>query len=55
MKIERRVAKSIKTPGGQYTDSPSLPMSNALKSRVLYKNLPSLEKRIQELESQIKK
>jgi UDP-3-O-[3-hydroxymyristoyl] glucosamine N-acyltransferase len=49
------VNKSIVEKGGQYSDSPHLPIKNALKSRVLYKNLPQLEQRIRELESQIKK
>lgn len=49
------VSNSILEKGGQFTDSPHLPIKNALKSRVLYKNLPQLEQRIRDLEAQIKK
>lgn len=47
------VNSDIKEPGGKYTDSPHLPISNALKSRVLYRNLPEIEKRIRQLEKQL--
>ncbi|MBT8327962.1 MAG: UDP-3-O-(3-hydroxymyristoyl)glucosamine N-acyltransferase [Bacteroidia bacterium] len=48
------VNHTIKEEGGKFTDSPHLPMGNALKSRVLYRNLPEMEKRIRELESKLK-
>ncbi|MBR9861102.1 UDP-3-O-(3-hydroxymyristoyl)glucosamine N-acyltransferase [bacterium] len=46
------VSNSIKETGGKFTDSPHLPLSQAIRSRVIYKNLPELEKRITRLEQQ---
>jgi UDP-3-O-[3-hydroxymyristoyl] glucosamine N-acyltransferase len=48
------VSNSIEEPGGKYTDSPHLPLGQAIRSRVIYKNLPELEKRISNLEQQNK-
>ena len=48
------VTNNIKEDGQKYTDTPHLEVRNALKSRVLYRNLPNLEKRIKELEDIIK-
>lgn len=47
------VTKGIKE-GEKVTDSPHLPISTALKSRVLYRNLPQLEQRIRDLENKLK-
>ncbi len=48
------IMKSIKIPGKQHRGSPSMPIKDCLKSEVVYKNLPALEKRIRELELLIK-
>jgi len=48
------VSNNIREEGGKFTDSPHLPLGNALKSRVLYKNLPQLEKRVRDIEQQLK-
>ena len=44
------VSNDIKDVGGKFTDSPHMPLSQAIRSRVLYKKLPELEKRITDLE-----
>jgi UDP-3-O-[3-hydroxymyristoyl] glucosamine N-acyltransferase len=48
------VTKSIKSPGGAVTGSPAFDYTSALRMQVLNRNLPELEKRIRELEEQIK-
>lgn len=48
------IMKSIKIPGKQHRGSPSMPIKDCLKSEVVYRNLPALEKRIRELELLIK-
>lgn len=47
------VTKSIKTEKLAVTGSPAFDYTQSLKSQILSRNLPSLEKRIQELESKI--
>lgn len=47
------VNSDITEPGGKYADAPHLPIADSLKSRVLYRNLPELEKRIRQLEKQL--
>ncbi|MBU3677231.1 MAG: UDP-3-O-(3-hydroxymyristoyl)glucosamine N-acyltransferase, partial [Chitinophagaceae bacterium] len=47
------VAKAIEKPGTALTGSPAFEYHRALKSQVVYKNLPELEKRVRELEKQI--
>jgi UDP-3-O-[3-hydroxymyristoyl] glucosamine N-acyltransferase len=47
------IGKSIKEPNKAWFDSPAFEYHKSLKSRVIYRNLPELEKRIQELERQI--
>jgi UDP-3-O-[3-hydroxymyristoyl] glucosamine N-acyltransferase len=48
------VSKSIKNPKTAVTGSPAYDYTSALRSQALSRNLPELEKRISELESQIK-
>lgn len=48
------INKDIMEPGGIYTGSPHLPFKDEMKSRVLWRNLPQLEKRVRELEQQLK-
>lgn len=47
------VSNDIKEVGGKYTDSPHLPLGNALRSRALYKNLPQIEQRLRALEHKL--
>ncbi len=47
------VMKSIKEAGKQHRGSPSMALKDCMKSEVLYKNFPALEKRIRELENLI--
>lgn len=44
------VSKSIKTPNTAVTGSPAFEYAHALRSQILNRNLPELEKRIKELE-----
>ena len=44
------VSKSIKIPGSSVTGSPAFDYTAALRSQAVMRNLPQLEKRIQELE-----
>lgn len=44
------VAKSIKTPNTSVTGSPAFDYGHALRSQILSRNLPEMEKRIKELE-----
>jgi UDP-3-O-[3-hydroxymyristoyl] glucosamine N-acyltransferase len=44
------VSKSIKTPNTSVTGSPAFDYAHALRSQILNRNLPELEKRIKELE-----
>jgi UDP-3-O-[3-hydroxymyristoyl] glucosamine N-acyltransferase len=48
------VSKSIKTPKTSVTGSPAFDYSSALRSQAVSRNLPELEKRIQELENLVK-
>ena len=48
------VSKSIKIPKTTVTGSPAFDYTSALRSQALARNLPDLEKRISELENQIK-
>ena len=48
------VSKSIKTPGGAVTGTPAYEYTSALRSQALIRNLPELEKRLKELEEQIR-
>jgi UDP-3-O-[3-hydroxymyristoyl] glucosamine N-acyltransferase len=49
------VSKSIKTPNTAVTGSPAFEYSHALRSQILSRNLPELEKRITDLEQIIEK
>ena len=44
------VSKSIKTPNTAVTGSPAFDYAHALRSQILSRNLPDLEKRIKDLE-----
>ena len=44
------VSKSIKTPNSAVTGTPAYEYSSALRAQAVNRNLPELEKRIQELE-----
>ena len=48
------VSKSLKDPGAQVTGSPAADYTAALRSQAVFRNLPQLEKRIQELEKIIR-
>jgi UDP-3-O-[3-hydroxymyristoyl] glucosamine N-acyltransferase len=48
------VTKSIKSPGGAVTGSPAFEYTSALRSQALSRSLPELEKRVKELEEQIR-
>jgi UDP-3-O-[3-hydroxymyristoyl] glucosamine N-acyltransferase len=48
------VSKSIKTPNSAVTGSPAFDYTSALRSQAVTRNLPELEKRLSELENQIK-
>jgi UDP-3-O-[3-hydroxymyristoyl] glucosamine N-acyltransferase len=48
------VSKSIKTSGAAVTGSPAYDYTSALRSQAITRNLPELEKRISELENQIR-
>jgi UDP-3-O-[3-hydroxymyristoyl] glucosamine N-acyltransferase len=48
------INKDVKEPGGIFTGSPHLPYKDEMKSRVMWRNLPKLEKRVRELEQQLK-
>jgi UDP-3-O-[3-hydroxymyristoyl] glucosamine N-acyltransferase len=47
------VAKSIKTPNTAVTGSPAYDYGHALRSQILNRNLPEMEKRIKQLEQMI--
>jgi len=47
------VAKSITKTGTAITDSPAFDYNDALRSQVVYKQLPQLEKRIRQLEAML--
>lgn len=47
------VAKSIKTPNTAVTGSPAYDYGQALRSQILSRNLPELEKRIKQLENMV--
>lgn len=48
------VSKSLKEPYSAVTGSPAADYTSALRSQAVFRNLPQLEKRIQELENVIK-
>ncbi len=48
------LGKSLKTPGSAVTGSPAYDYSKAIRSQSMARNLPELEKRIQELEAMVK-
>ena len=48
------VSKSIKSPNSAVTGSPAFDYTSALRSQAITRNLPELEKRLSELEQQIK-
>ena len=48
------VGKSIKNPNTAVTGSPAFDYNHALRSQILSRNLPAMEKRIKELEEKIK-
>ncbi|HRF25829.1 MAG TPA: UDP-3-O-(3-hydroxymyristoyl)glucosamine N-acyltransferase, partial [Ferruginibacter sp.] len=47
------VSKSIKTPNTAVTGSPAYEYTSALRSQAVSRNLPSIEKRVKELEDMI--
>jgi UDP-3-O-[3-hydroxymyristoyl] glucosamine N-acyltransferase len=47
------VAKAVTQPGSALTGSPAFDYHSALKSQVVYKHLPDLEKRVRQLEQQL--
>ena len=49
------VGKSIKTPNTAVTGSPAFEYAHALRSQILSRNLPELEKRIKEIEQAIER
>lgn len=49
------VGKSIKTPNTAVTGSPAFDYAHALRSQILNRNLPELEKRIKELEQMVER
>jgi UDP-3-O-[3-hydroxymyristoyl] glucosamine N-acyltransferase len=49
------VSKSIKTPNTAVTGSPAFDYSHALRSQILNRNLPALEKRVKELEQLVER
>jgi UDP-3-O-[3-hydroxymyristoyl] glucosamine N-acyltransferase len=48
------VSKSIKTPNSAVTGSPAFDYTSALRSQAITRNLPELEKRLSDLENQIR-
>lgn len=48
------VSNSIDEEGGKFTDSPHLPLGQAIRSRILYKKLPEMEKRLSQIERNLK-
>jgi len=48
------VTKSIKSQGGAVTGTPAYEYTSALRSQAISRNLPDLEKRLKELEEQIR-
>lgn len=48
------VSKSIKAKGGAVTGSPAYEYTSALRSQAISRNLPELQKKLKELEAQIK-
>ncbi|HEX2535520.1 MAG TPA: UDP-3-O-(3-hydroxymyristoyl)glucosamine N-acyltransferase [Chitinophagaceae bacterium] len=48
------VSKSLKTPNSAVTGSPAYDYTSALRSQAVFRNLPEMEKRIQELEELVK-
>jgi UDP-3-O-[3-hydroxymyristoyl] glucosamine N-acyltransferase len=49
------VAKSIKVPNSAVTGSPAFDYGHALRSQILSRNLPEMEKRVKELEQIVQK
>lgn len=49
------VGKSIKTPNTAVTGSPAFEYGHALRSQILSRNLPEMEKRVKELEQLVQK
>ena len=54
IKAQSGVSKSLKEPYSAVTGSPAADYTSALRSQAVFRNLPQLEKRIQELENIIK-
>jgi UDP-3-O-[3-hydroxymyristoyl] glucosamine N-acyltransferase len=48
------VTKSIKSPGGAVTGTPAFEYTSSLRSQALTRSLPEMEKRLKELEEQIR-
>jgi len=48
------VSKSLKTPYAAVTGSPAYDYTSALRSQAVFRNLPEMEKRLQELEDLVK-
>ena len=48
------LGKSLKTPGTAVTGSPAYDYGQAIRSQAIARNLPEMEKRLQELEQQVK-
>ena len=47
------ISKSIKKEGKDWTGSPAFEYKNALRSQVVFKNLPDLEKKVHQIEEQL--
>jgi UDP-3-O-[3-hydroxymyristoyl] glucosamine N-acyltransferase len=48
------VSKSLKTPNSTVTGSPAADYTSALRSQAVFRNLPEMEKRLQQLEELVK-
>lgn len=48
------VSKSVKTPNTSLTGSPAYDYASALRSQAIFRNLPEMEKRLKELENQVR-
>ena len=48
------VSKSLKSPNSTVTGSPAADYTSALRSQAVFRNLPEMEKRLQQLEELVK-
>ncbi len=47
------ISKNVDDPGKQWIGSPIMPLKEAFRTQVVYRNLPSLKAKVEELEKQI--